>query len=673
MVAGSLPVGWAIVTGSEFWPTYLGALLTVILITAVPAVPYRFKAGFLVSLLFSLAVVELLQRGVTGGGRSMFIVATVLAGVFFNWRAGAILLVASLGAIGTCGWLVVTGRSNLPEHELALSVQAEDWINIATGLTLTAGLLLISVAYLMNGLARSLETVRSSADRLRSLFEAIPFGICLLDAEDRIMFANSILSNLTSRDVDDLRGCKIEDVVDGSIDGFSSDSSQKGEYPNRIDGLAIPVAGGESVPVTGYISTFSVTGDEKTIAIFIDARESLRIEEKQRSLEQQMHEMQRMESLGLLAGGIAHDFNNLLLGVIGNADLALLDAAESSPSRRHLEEVIQSAQRAADLCRQLLAYSGKGRFVIKHVDLSELVQEMGGLLEVTVDKKVNLHYQLEGNLPAVEADVTQISQVVMNLVLNASEAMSNRRGDIYVRTGVLQCSTEYLAQIYLQPNLAPGNYVFLEVADNGDGMDKETVRRIFDPFFTTKDDGHGLGLAATVGIVRGHGGAIRVYSEPKKGSAFKLLFPASNANTELLTKKEPADSTSHGEGVVLVVDDEMTIRSFVKDGLTRYGYEVLEASNWEDALAVYESRRSDIRAVLLDMTMPRLNGEETFRALREIDPDVRVVLTSGFNEQETVAHFVGKGLAGFLQKPYRMSDLLNAIEKSLEDTLSSVT
>lgn len=383
-------------------------------------------------------------------------------------------------------------------------------------------------------------------------------------------------------------------------------------------------------------------------------------------LERQIQQMQKLESLGLLAGGIAHDFNNILLGIMGNADLALMKLPNGVNGREHLEQLIASAGRAADLCKQLLAYSGKGRFVVRPIDLSEIVRDMTALLEVSNRKNVSMRYQLEDGLPAVEADATQVRQIVMNLVLNAVDAVGERPGTVTVATGSKAFSQSDLSKLFLAEELAGGRYVYLEVSDTGAGMDSDTQKRIFDPFFTTKPRGHGLGLAAVLGIVRGHGGGVKVYSEPGQGTCIRIYFPASDAAPEAAESNRLAAPEAAATGTILVVDDEQMIRDFARDALELRGYSVMTAENGEEAVALFKERNGDIKLVLLDVAMPVMNGEETFRELRRIRPDVRAILSSGFSEQDAVAHFTGRGLVGFLHKPYLINDLYNAVETALE-------
>ena len=397
-----------------------------------------------------------------------------------------------------------------------------------------------------------------------------------------------------------------------------------------------------------------------------DLTELRRAEENQRKLEQQVMQAQKLESLGVLAGGIAHDFNNLLTSILGNADLALSELSPANPARTYLDDIETVTRRAADLCRQMLAYSGKGRFVVQPLSLNDLVREIAYLLTVSISKKVVVKYNFFPDLPSVLADATQVRQIVMNLITNASEAIGEVSGVVTLSTGIMDCDEAYLQGAVGDAEIHPeGQYVFLEVSDTGCGMDSDTLSRIFDPFFTTKFTGRGLGLAAVLGIVRGHKGALRVYSEQGCGTTFKVLLPSHRQPAQTL---ELAESTSHGwrgRGTVLLADDEESIRSMGRRLLERAGFEVLTASDGREAVELYLQHRDAVRLVVLDLTMPHLDGEACFRELRRADPRVKVIMTSGYNEQDVVDRFVGKGLAGFVQKPYRAADLLPKVREVL--------
>ncbi|MCX7044884.1 MAG: PAS domain-containing protein [Candidatus Sumerlaeota bacterium] len=396
----------------------------------------------------------------------------------------------------------------------------------------------------------------------------------------------------------------------------------------------------------------------------LDISDRKQAEQERRLFELQVQQAQKLESLGVLAGGIAHDFNNLLTAILGNLDLALSDLSPMSPARDNLIAVEKASIRASELCKQMLAYSGRGKFVIQQINLNELIQEMAHMLEVSTSKKAILRCNFAPTLPAIEADATQLRQVIMNLIVNASEAISDRSGYITVTTGAMECDENYLREISMTENLRPGRYVYIEVTDTGCGMDAETKSKIFDPFFTTKFTGRGLGLAAVLGIVRGHKGYIKVYSEPGRGTTFKALFPASDKSAAPLAQ---AAETAfwRGSGTVLIVDDEEVVRDLAKSIMKRFGFSVLLAAHGSEALKIFREHSAEIVCVLLDLTMPHMDGEETFRELRRIRGDVRVILSSGYSEQEVTQRFVGKGLAGFIQKPYQAATLSAKMREAL--------
>ncbi len=393
------------------------------------------------------------------------------------------------------------------------------------------------------------------------------------------------------------------------------------------------------------------------IGVIWDITEARRLQQERLQLEQRMQEGQKLESLGVLAGGIAHDFNNLLMAIMGNASLMRLETSHSSASLSHLRQIEEASRRASDLCRQMLAYAGKGRFMLSRTNLNELIEETTHLLQVSISKKAVLRFHLYPNLPAIIADATQMRQVLMNLVINASDAIGERSGVISISTGVVRADRAYLDNTFLSPDLAEGDYVFLEVSDTGRGMSTETQARIFEPFFSTKAPGRGLGLAAVLGIVRGHKGALKLYSEPGKGSSFKFLLPPAVHTTERSAAQEPPLAAHAPGGVVLVVDDEETLRAVASQMVEQLGMRTRTASDGREALAVYREHSHEIAGVLMDLTMPHMDGEEAFRELRRINPNVRVLLMSGYNEQDAIARFVGKGLAGFIQKPFMLEEL----------------
>jgi two-component system cell cycle sensor histidine kinase/response regulator CckA len=338
--------------------------------------------------------------------------------------------------------------------------------------------------------------------------------------------------------------------------------------------------------------------------------------------------------------------------------MALKEISPMSPAHGNLTGITTAAQRATELSLQMLAYAGKAVFAVERVGLRELVEEMAHLLKTAISKKAILTLHLERGLPPIEADSSQIRQIVMNLIINASEALGDRSGEITVSVGATRCDEEYLQKTELQDGLAPGLYVHLEVTDTGSGMDAQTRSRIFEPFFSTKFTGRGLGLAAVLGIVRAHKGALKVYSEPGKGTTFKILFPTlEDAGEGARTNESSPLAEWRGKGTILLVDDEESLIDLGARMLEHLGFTVLTAADGLQTVELYRERGKEIDLVLMDLTMPHMDGAEAFGELRRLNPEVRVVLASGYSHEDVASAFAGKGLAGVLQKPYTLAKL----------------
>ncbi|MDD2734127.1 MAG: PAS domain S-box protein [Desulfuromonadaceae bacterium] len=497
-----------------------------------------------------------------------------------------------------------------------------------------------------------------------AIFNCIPDAIVYTDVDREVVGINPAFSSIFGFAIDDLKGRKTsffyESQEEYELQGRLRFNLTTTEHAlpyevsyRRKDGSIFP---GET------LGTVIKSPDGTTIGyigVIRDITGRKQAEREKQTLELQFQHTQKLESLGVLAGGIAHDFNNILTSIIGNADLALMRINPESPAIDNLHNIEKASARAADLAKQMLAYSGKGKFVISNHDINGLLEEMLHILQVSISKKAVLRLNLANPLPSIEADATQIRQIIMNLVINASEAIGDKSGVIAITTGCMDCDRSYLKDVWLDENITDGRYVFIEIADTGCGMDKETLAKLFDPFFTTKFTGRGLGMAAVLGIVRSHKGAVKVYSEPGKGSTFKILLPASGKPSEIFNV-DSQNEHWRGSGTVLLVDDEETIRGVGAEMLKELGFNVVTANDGREAIEVYKVR-DDINIVILDLTMPHMDGEQCFRELRMLNPDVNVILSSGFSELEVTQKFVGKGLSGFIQKPYKFSLLRESI------------
>jgi PAS domain S-box-containing protein len=409
------------------------------------------------------------------------------------------------------------------------------------------------------------------------------------------------------------------------------------------------------------------TGEMRAVIISRDITERKRAQVQQEKLEAQMQQTQKLESLGVLAGGIAHDFNNLLVPILGNARLAESELAPDSPVGPFIEAIATAALRTSELTSQLLAYAGRGTLTTRPLDLCELLREMGELLHTAISRKAEFRYELPDACPLIEGDPAQLRQVVLNLIINASEAIGDEPGVVTIGSGTIEADRACLGQTYLGAELPEGSYVYLDVQDSGCGMDEETQSKIFDPFFTTKFTGRGLGLAALLGIVRAHRGAVRVESEPGRGARFRLLFPRISGSAGAIEKTIARPREWRGSGTVLVVDDELAVRELLGHVLPKCGLSVIMANDGREAVERFREHAPKIAAVLLDVTMPGMGGLEAFVEMRKIRPDARIILSSGYSAVDIAARFEGKEIGGFLQKPYEPEALIQKLRELLEE------
>ena len=524
----------------------------------------------------------------------------------------------------------------------------------------------LGMAQVVTERVRAEQEARKSEERFRRVFESNMIGLTFFRTNGEVLEANDAVLAIMGYSRADLDAGELNWRT-STVPGFEH-LDEKALSEMASNGVCVPFEkeffrkDGSRVPVLlggASLSEASGTG----VAFILDLSERRQNQEDRERLQAQLLQVQKLESLGVLAGGIAHDFNNLLTAILGSASAAMLTLANENPARPDLDNVILASRRAANLTRQLLAYSGKGHFEVRPIDLSVHVRELATLLETTISKKVQLRLELTQDLPAVAADIAQVQQIVMNLVINGAEAIGDQRGTVLVATGVQAIDEFYVQSLFSSEGIASGTYVYLEVHDTGCGMDEATKARIFDPFFTTKFTGRGLGLAAVMGIVRGHKGAMKVYSSPGKGTTFKVFFPATDA---LPVGPSPEVTSFRGDGLVLVIDDDQGVREAASRLLEFFGFRVLQATDGRHGAEVFRQHESEVVLIILDMTMPEMNGEETFRAIRRLRSDVPVILTSGYNEIEATRRFTAKGLAGFLQKPFTPKELTQKLALALK-------
>jgi len=529
----------------------------------------------------------------------------------------------------------------------------------------------LGMALVVTERVRAEQEARVSEERFRRVFASNMIGLMFCRASGAITEANDAILQILGYTAADVEAGLL-DWRKSTVPGHEAADERALEELLR-DGVCSPYEkelfrkDGSRVPVLiGGAALREASG--AGVAFMLDLSERKQSQEERERLHAQLLQVQKLESLGVLAGGIAHDFNNLLTAILGSASAAMLSLPKESPACPDLDNVISASRRAANLTRQLLAYSGKGHFEVRPIDLSTHVRELANLLETTISKKVQLRLELTQDLPSVAADIAQIQQVVMNLVINGAEAIGEQAGTVLVSTGVQEIDDFYVQSLFSSEDIVPGTYVYLEVHDTGCGMDDSTKTRIFDPFFSTKFTGRGLGLAAVLGIVRGHKGTIKVYSSLGRGSTFKVFFPASGAPA-VAPRAESA--AFRGEGLALVIDDDQGVRDAGSRLLEHFGFRVLQAVNGRLGVQLFRQHVREVAVVLLDMTMPEMNGEEAFREIRAVRADVPVILSSGYNEMEATRGFSEKGLAGFLQKPFTSKELAHKLALALNPGVRS--
>jgi signal transduction histidine kinase/CheY-like chemotaxis protein len=522
----------------------------------------------------------------------------------------------------------------------------------------------------------------------------LPEGLAVVDVNGAVVEANPVARRLL--DITDVGpACRLADFVADPPERVlaylklcartrtllpgSLHLRAAGEQPGEriyVEGGAIAIPGRDASPVI----LLRLRVHEQGVRTFVELNRKIadlaremhvreRTIEERRKIDEKVQQAQKLESLAVLAGGVAHDFNNLLTSMLGYTELALFDLPPESPARASIEQTRRAALRAADLARQMLAYAGRGRLELHAIDLNTLVEEMGHLMKVAIARHVSLRFNLSAGLPPIEADPTQLRQVIMNLIINASEAIGSRSGIISITTGTIYADRDYLTDALIDEQLSEGWYVYLEVADTGAGMTDEVKARIFDPFYTTKFTGRGLGLAAALGIVRSHRGAIRVYSEVGRGTTFKILLPSTER--QRMQARAVHDGADELSGLVLIVDDDSDVRSVMRRMLLDRGFSVLPAADGREALATIRTHADSLALIFLDLTMPHLDGVATYQEIQRMAPHVPVILCSGHSEAEALDRFAGRGLAGYLQKPFTRDQLYRVAQAALHASSQS--
>jgi PAS domain S-box-containing protein len=505
------------------------------------------------------------------------------------------------------------------------------------------------------------------------LFDRAPVGYLTLSEKGMILEANLRASELL--------GVERRNLIKRSISRFIYREDQNIYYlhckqlnamgPPQIFELRMMHRDGSPPFWVRMEATAVYTGENEPPVfkvVMSDITNGKKVEQERLELQHRLLHLHKLESLNTLAGAIAHDFNNLLAVILGNLELALDKLTPDSSCRARIEKAIQASSRAALLIRQMLAFTGQGSYTTGKVNISMLLQENIKPLCEPIPQTTNLNLHLTLDMPSIQADANQLQHAVMILITNAAEAIGETRGFITISTGTEIYKEKDLLKSRIDEKPSPGRFVYLEVTDTGCGMDAETLNRLFEPFFTTKFTGQGLGMSAVLDLIRGHKGAIFVDSIMNKGTTVRIIFPASETalpeSTETILPVRSRPSSLRG--TILIVDDQDEVINFSKEMVIRSGYSVQTAADGQGVVEAFQKHADEIDCVILDLTMPRMDGFATFKALKRIRPDVKVILSSGFSEKEVAEHFFGQGLAGFIQKPYKYRQLREELDRVLK-------
>jgi PAS domain S-box-containing protein len=528
---------------------------------------------------------------------------------------------------------------------------------------------LVAVTKDITHLKEAQVKIRESEKRYRDLFNSVSDLIYTQDLEGRFLSANRAMTEIFGYEPEEFIGRRTTDFMKPELRPlFYTDYIEKIRKQGHDEGVTSYFGRDASKIYLEYRSRLITpeVGEPYITGIGRDVTERILAEREIKKLNKQMLQAQKMEAVGTLAGGIAHDFNNLLQGILGYTQMLLMERGGNDPDTAKLEQIENAAHRASELTQQLLAFSRKVESHLRPMDLNQEVKQVRKLLERTIPKMIAIELHLEEQLQVIHADPAQLEQIMMNLAVNARDAMPDG-GKLFFETENATLDKEY-CEAHL--GARPGRYVLLSITDTGQGMDRETLEHIFEPFFTTKGVGRGtgLGLAMVYGIIKSHGGYIECHSGPGEGTTFKLYFPVMEGDPE-----ETETETKHNEAVpgggsetILLVDDEELLRDIGKDILETFGYTVLLAPDGESALEHYREKPENISLVILDLIMPGMGGKQCLKEILKLNPQAKVVIASGYSINERAKEVLDSGARAFIRKPYELKQMLGVVRKALD-------
>lgn len=522
---------------------------------------------------------------------------------------------------------------------------------------------IIGIAYNTTSIKRAEKRIAANEMRYRTLINASPLGVLVLQ-QGICKFANPAFLEMFSYDAEELIDFPAAELLAHEVREELQERTIRREKGEKV------LTSYESLGMKKDGTTFHIQVDTSMIIFneipsvlifFKDISNEIKLSKEKDRLQEQLLLSQKLESLGVVAGGVAHDFNNLLVGIMGNASLLESRVIHDKEASIFVEEIQEISREAANLTKQMLAYTGKSTRNQISTNLNDVLNDISKLITLSVSKSITVKYELSSSLDIIIADVSQIKQIILNLVINASEAIGDKNGVISIITGTQNIDEIYKSQLFPVFDLVAGFYSYIEITDNGCGMEKDKIANIFDPFYSTKFTGRGLGLSVVQGIVKAHNGAIRVYSEIDQGTTFKVLFPISDEIRLTNMESEQVSVSLDQTGVVLFCDDDLNVRKVGANMLSYLGFTTKLATNGLEAIEYFEEMKDDIVLIILDLTMPIMTGKETLSKIRLISEDIPVIISSGYNEIEVVDKFRGRSNISFLQKPYSLSDFKSAI------------